>query len=486
MLDNQRVHAEITALKRSYKEEPYPALEKRKRWLRSIEKILLDSEHKFIEAIGKDFGHRSEFETLSCELFPIYSALKHTHRNLSNWMKEKKRKTSPIFWFGSSSVLFQPIGVVAIISPWNYPLQLTLIPLINAIAAGNRVLLKPSEKTYHFSLLLKEIFDERFDKSVARVICGDHTTAKHIAENEVVDHLFFTGSTEIGKEIARSAAENLTPTTLELGGKSPAYITQSANLTSAIRRVILGKIINAGQTCIAPDYLMVDKKHQENFVEIFFNILEELYPKILENSDYSAIINEKRLTHLIKLLEDARIKGGVIYIMSDGAITKLDGQKSIKEIATNLYKSERKIAPSLVLQPNFQMGVLKEEIFGPILPVFFVGSDAEALSLVEANERPLASYWFGYEKTALKKWLRNLVVGGVTVNDCLLHCIQNDLPFGGISKSGRGAYHGFWGFENFSHRKAIFSQSRLSSMNLVSPPYTKLKYTLIRLLRFFS
>ncbi len=483
-MEDEKVSSEILALKKGYTEDPYPSMQKRKEWLRNLEELLLGSEQNFIDAITKDFSHRSKFETEICELLPTYSALKHSCRNLSKWMKVKKRKTDPIFWFGSSSILYQPIGVVAIISPWNYPLQLTFIPLINALAAGNRVLLKPSEKTHHFSMLLEKIFYEGFDRSVARVICGDQSTAKRIAQDKGIDHLFFTGSTKGGKEVAKYAAENLTPTTLELGGKSPAYITKSASLTNSLHRIILGKMLNAGQTCIAPDYLIVHRKYELNFVETFFKILGKLYPEIMENSDYSAIINKERLEHLLQLLEDARDKGGNIYIISEGTVEMLGDKKNISEMTTSTGKPERKLSPSLILNPNFRMNLLNEEIFGPILPVFFVDSDAEAFNLVEKNQRPLAFYWFGDQKESRQKWLKNIVAGGVTINDCLLHCVQNDLPFGGVSYSGSGTYHGIWGFENFSHRKSIFKQSKFSAMKSVSPPYTKTKYKLLRMLRF--
>ena len=483
-MEDEKVSSEILALKNSYTEDPYPSVRKRKGWLRNLEIVLLESEQNFIDAITKDFSHRSKFETEICELLPTYSALKHSYRNLSKWMKVKKRRTDPIFWFGSSSILYQPIGVVAIISPWNYPLQLTFIPLINALAAGNRVLLKPSEKTYYFSALLEKVFYEGFDRSVARVICGDQRTAKRIAQDREVDHLFFTGSTRVGREVAKYAAENLTPTTLELGGKSPAYITKSASLTNSLQRIILGKMLNAGQTCIAPDYLIVDSKHELNFVETFFKILGKLYPEIMENSDYSAIINKERLEHLLHLLEDAGDKGGDIYVISEGTVEKLEYKKNISEMTKISGKPERKLSPSLVLNPNYRMNLLNEEIFGPILPVFFVDSDAEAFNLVEKNPRPLAFYWFGDEKEPRQEWLKNIVAGGVTINDCLLHCVQNDLPFGGVSYSGSGSYHGIWGFENFSHRKSVFKQSRFSAMKSVSPPYTKTKYKLLRMLRF--
>ena len=370
-MEDEKVSSEILALKKSYTEDPYPCVRERKDWLRNLEKVLLEHEQNFIDAITKDFSHRSKFETEICEVLPTYSALKHSCRNLSKWMKVKKRKTDPIFWFGSSSILYQPIGVVAIISPWNYPLQLTFIPLINALAAGNRVLLKPSEKTYHFSALLEKVFYEGFDRSVARVVCGDQSTAKRIAQDKEVDHLFFTGSTRVGKEVAKYAAENLTPTTLELGGKSPAYITNSASLTKSLQRIILGKMLNAGQTCIAPDYLIVHRKHELNFVETFFKILANLYPEIMENSDYSAIINKERLEYLLQLLEDARDKGGDIYIISEGTVEKLQNKKNISEMTTISGNPERKLSPSLVLNPNFRMNLLNEEIFGPILPVFF-------------------------------------------------------------------------------------------------------------------
>ena len=483
-MEDEKVSSEILALKKSYTEDPYPSVQKRKGWLRNLEKVLLESEQNLIDAITKDFSHRSKFETEICELLPTYSALKHSCRNLSKWMKVKKRRTDPIFWFGSSSILYQPIGVVAIISPWNYPLQLTFIPLINALAAGNRVLLKPSEKTYYFSALLEKVFYEGFDRSVARVICGDQSTAKRIAQDKEVDHLFFTGSTRVGKEVAKYAAGNLTPTTLELGGKSPAYITKSASLKKSLQRIILGKMLNAGQTCIAPDYLIVDRKHKLNFVETFFKILGKLYPEIMENSDYSAIINNDRLEHLLQLLEDASDKVVDIYIISEGTVKIVEDKKNISEMTKISGKPERKLSPSLVLNPNFRMNLLNEEIFGPILPVFFVDSDAEAFKLVEKNQRPLAFYWFGDQKEPRQKWLKNIVAGGVTINDCLLHVVQNDLPFGGVSYSGSGTYHGIWGFENFSHRKSVFKQSRFSAMKSVSPPYTKIKYKLLRMLRF--
>ena len=221
-------------------------------------------------------------------------------------------------------------------------------------------------------MLLEKIFYEGFDRSVARVICGDQSTAKRIAQDKEVDHLFFTGSTRVGKEVAKYAAENLTPKTLELGGKSPAYITNSASLTKSLQRIILGKMLNAGQTCIAPDYLIVHRKHELNFVKTFFKILGKLYPKIMENSDYSAIINKERLEHLLQLLEDARDKGGDIYIISEGTVEMLGDKKNISEMTTSTGQPERKLSPSLILNPNFRMNLLNEEIFGPILPVFFL------------------------------------------------------------------------------------------------------------------
>ena len=212
-------------------------------------------------------------------------------------------------------------------------------------------------------------------------------------------------------------------------------------------------------------------------------MLDKMYPEILKNTDYSAIINERRYSHLVELLEDALKKGAVIYVKRNNAEKSAVRLKNIAELATNISKAGIKMAPSLILKPSFQMNVMKEEIFGPILPVFFIASDREAVSIIEKNERPLAFYWFGRQKKSLKKWLINTVSGGVSVNDCLIHCVQNDLPFGGISKSGQGAYHGFWGFENFSHRKGIFSQSRVSAIKVINPPYTKIKYKLVKILK---
>ena len=317
----------ISSLKRSFQSDPYPRLKVRRLWLKELESLLTKNEAKFIDAINSDFGNRSMFETLSCEILPTISAIKHAYKNLPLWMKEEKRRTSPIFWFGKSSVLFQPIGLVAIISPWNYPLQLTLIPLVNALAAGNRVILKPSEKTKHFSALLRDIFTKDFDNSAAKVLTGDRKTSKIIVSNKDIDHIFFTGSTIVGKEIAKTAAINLTPVTLELGGKSPAYISKTANLTSALKSIVKGKIINAGQTCIAPDYLIVNSVHEKKFLEKFFFILEKLYPNILENDDYTSILSENNLLQLIGLLKDANKKGGKVLVGIKNSIEDLDFDK---------------------------------------------------------------------------------------------------------------------------------------------------------------
>ena len=469
----------ILSLREHYELDPYPTLNLRVSWLQSLENLIIKYEKQFVEAINADFGSRARHETELCEIIPTLSAIRHALKNLPFWVKLRRRKTSPFFWFGHSEIFFQPLGLVGIISPWNYPLQLSLIPTINALAAGNRVVVKPSEKTKNFAVLLREKFSQEIDRSAVRVILGDWKAADALVKNKFVDHIFFTGSSGTGKKIMKIAAENLTPVTLELGGKSPVYIAADANLCDSVSKITRSKLLNAGQTCIAPDFLILEKSHKDRFLNLWCSKIEEFYPDILYNKDYTTIISEERIDIMFALLVDAVEKGGIIYIPVKG--TSLNVSKDILsgDFSRDQFLKEKKFLPVVICNVNFSMRVMQEEIFGPILPVFVVKSDEEAMSIINCIERPLAFYYFGKRKLHGGKWLEKVVSGGMTVNDCLLHCIQNELPFGGIGNSGTGSYHGVWGFENFSHMKAVFQQSKFSLMKKLDPPFTYISDKLI-------
>jgi coniferyl-aldehyde dehydrogenase len=419
--------------------------------------MVLQNQNTFAKKISNDFGNRSYKETYLAEVLPVVSAARHAMRNTKNWMKEKKVKTSPIFWFGSSRVFPQPLGVVAVISPWNYPLQLSLIPAINALSAGNRVLIKPSEKTPEFSTFLKKCVSDNFESSVLQVVEGDFKVAESISSCSQISHIFFTGSIKVGRMVARSAGKNLTPTTLELGGKSPAYISLSANLQTAAKSIVSGKTMNSGQTCVAPDYLLVHENHKDKFLKLFLEELSNLYLNSKDHKDFTFLINQCETQRINKLVKDAVSKGGVIHECSL--------PKKNPEIANPI---------KLLLNCNENMLVMHEEIFGPLLPIIFVDSVEEAIKYVNFRDTPLALYLFGNNSKEHKMWAKQTKSGGITVNDCLLHVAQNNLPFGGVGKSGYGHYHGIWGFENFSKQKSIFVQSKINATSLFKPPYGKI------------
>jgi len=447
----------VDLLLKAHQSEPYPELSRRIEWIQTLKKLVLNNQNTFATKILQDFGNRSHKETYLAEVIPVVSAAKHAIRNTKNWMKEKKVKTSPVFWFGKSSVFPQPLGVVAVISPWNYPLQLSLIPTINALSAGNRVLIKPSEKTPEFSSFLKKCISDSFDSSVLQVIEGGYEVAESISTCSEINHLFFTGSTKVGKLIAKNTAENLIPTTLELGGKSPAFISSSANLRSSVKSIIVGKTMNSGQTCVAPDYLLVHEIHKKKLIEVFMEELKNLYQNSKDYGDFTSIINSMHTERINELEREVKSRGGIIH-------------------ECNFPKKNSQISSSikLLLNCNANMRIMDEEIFGPLLPVLFVKSVDEAIEYVNFGNPPLALYLFGNNSKEHEIWIKKTKSGGLTINDCLLHVVQDNLPFGGVGTSGYGHYHGKWGFENFSKQKSIFVQSKINATSFFKPPYGKI------------
>jgi len=356
---------------------------------------------------------------------------------------------------GRARVLPQPLGVAGIVSPWNYPVQLALAPAIAALAAGNRVMLKPSEVTPATSALLARTIAARFAPDEFAVVTGGAATGAAFSRLPF-DHLFFTGSTAVGRMVAKAAAENLTPVTLELGGKSPAIVDASAGLALVAPRLAAGKLLNAGQTCIAPDYALVPQAKLDAFVAAVAAAVRELYPDPMRGDDYTAIVDDRHYARLAGLIDDARAQGARIVTLPEGAAPDA---------------TSRRLPPTLVIGANDRMQVMREEIFGPILPVEVCANLDDAIAKVNARPRPLALYAFGQDRAAIARILRGTVAGGVTVNDTLWHFAHEGLPFGGVGASGMGAYHGETGFRTFSHMKGVYVQPRFTAAKLLRPPY---------------
>jgi coniferyl-aldehyde dehydrogenase len=411
---------------------------------------------RFVEVISEDFGHRSAFETQGADIGAILSMIRHTRRHLVRWMKPRRVPTAPAFWPGSSRIVRQPLGVVGIISPWNYPLYLSAGPLVAVLAAGNRALVKPSELTPRFGELLKKAVSELFPEEEIAVVTGGPDVAQALTRLPL-DHLVFTGSTAVGRLVARAAAENLTPVTLELGGKSPAIVDQSADFDAAVPRITWAKLFSAGQTCMAPDYALVPAARLEEFAEAVKRTAAKFYPTLDGNPSYTSVVNDRHFARLTGLVEDARVKGArVVEVRPDG---------------WRPDPAARKLPPTLVLGADAGMRIMQEEIFGPLLPIVPYASVEEALRFVNERDRPLALYWFGRDSASRDRVLAGTISGGVTVNDCMLHVIQQNLPFGGVGPSGMGAYHGEHGFRRFSHEKAVFRvRGRFGGSFLFHPP----------------
>ena len=408
------------------------------------------------QAISSDFGHRSLHETALAEIFVTIAAIRQARRHLKCWMKTRRVPTPLHFMPAWSRVMRQPLGVVGIVGPWNYPFQLVIAPAVGALAAGNRVLLKPSEFTPAFSKLLLRMVGEFFSEEEMAVVVGDAEVAKAFVAMPF-DHLFFTGSTAVGRQVAIAAANNLTPVTLELGGKSPAILDASCDLAHVGTKLAVGKLLNAGQTCIAPDYVLLAEGREEAFIDAIRVAVTRLYPTLLQNPDYTAIISQRHYERLTRLLDEARSKGARIIEINPGNETFTD--------------AARKMPLYIVLDASDDMKVMQEEIFGPILPVLSVKNSAAAIQYVNTHPRPLALYWFGSDNIQRDKVLDQTIAGGVTINDTLWHIAQENLPFGGVGASGTGAYHGETGFLAFSKQKPVFFQSKLNGASLLYPPY---------------
>lgn len=421
--------------------------------------LLLTHRQRFCEAITADYGNRPAAVTLMMDVYPAVQALRHARRNLRRWMHPQAVSTGlPLGVPGTrSEILFQPLGVVGIISPWNFPVALSFGPLAAALAAGNRCLMKPSEITPATTSLMRELISKHFDASEVAVVSGGPEVAESFSRLPF-DHLVFTGSTEVGRKVMGAAAQHLVPLTLELGGKCPVIVGRSADLNRTVDRVLLGKLANAGQVCLAPDHVFVPRERLEPWVRAAQSWMSRTYPAWATNPDYTSLVSARHAARARELLADAIAKGG--------RVIRLDEASSASD-------DERRLVPTLILDPSEGMRVMQEEIFAPILPIVTYEQLEKPLSEINRRARPLALYYFGRDARELRQILERTVSGGVTVNDVAAHFMVQSLPFGGVGASGMGAYHGEQGFRQFSHARAVFRQTRLDLAGLIGlrPPY---------------
>jgi len=449
--------------------DPNPDLAVRQRRLRALDRLLRDNETALIDAVRRDFGHRSPAETRLLELFPSQAALTHARRHLAGWMRPDRRSVGLWFQPARAEVRHQPLGAVGIIVPWNYPVYLAVGPLVAALAAGNRALVKMSEMTPCTASLFADLIAKYFADDELSVVEGDAGVAREFS-GLPFDHLLFTGSTAVGRQVMRTAADNLTPVTLELGGKSPAIIgpgLDEPDFAHAVERIVVGKCMNAGQTCVAPDYVLLPLGQEKAFIDIARRVLATCYPDIEHSADYSSLIDRRHYARLDSWLAEARVSGARIVALAPGVAADPE---------------QRRLPPLVVCGAGDELHLMREEIFGPVLPLRTYLDLGEAIAFVNQRPRPLALYYFDRRRANIERVLRETLSGGVTINDVVLHIAQDNLPFGGVGPSGMGCYHGFSGFETFSVRRAVFRQSRFSGVGLLKPPYGALFERLTRLM----
>ena len=464
----EKLHPGFDQMREAQLADPMPGLETRRDRLQRLLKGLEEREEAFTRAISTDFGQRSAFETANYDITVTLADIKYQIRNLARWMRIRKRSVPLHLMPGRARIVPQPLGVVGVISPWNFPVFLSLSPVAGAIAAGNRVMLKPSEWTPKTSALLAELASEAFEPDEFAVFEGGIEAGRAFSELPF-DHLLLTGSTRVAKEVSNSAAKNLTPLTLELGGKSPALVCPGANLKRAAERIVFGKLANAGQICIAPDYVFVERAKFHDFIELLQTFIKKAYPRLNNNPDYTSIISADHFSRLNRMIEEAREDGAeIISINPDGE---------------TLEPSARMIPPTLILRPNPTLGVMQEEIFGPILPILSYEKIEEAIEFIQHRARPLALYLFTEKVRERERILRETVSGGVAVNEVLFHCVCGTLPFGGVGASGMGSYHGQAGFDTFSHLKPVFIQPRFNFNFFLVPPITPMKRLFAKIFR---
>ena len=457
---------EIFQTQKKYKEEHFfISVKERKKKLKLLMNSVISRTDEITKALNDDFG-KAPAETKLTEIFPAVSEIREALRNVERWTSPKRARTPLSFWGTIGKVLYEPKGVVLIISPWNYPFLLAVGPLVSAIAAGNGAIVKPSEFTPNVLSVLEKIISEVFEPREVAVVSGDAETGEYLTSLPF-DHIFFTGGTAIGKKVMKAAAENLTSVTLELGGKSPVILDESADIKDAARKIAWGKLINAGQTCIAPDYLLLPKNVENEFVSSFKNAVNEIFgggETFESNVDYCRLIHRKHFTRIKLLLDDA---------LSQGAETLFP---------VNFNEERNFFSPNLIRNVNWKMKIMREEIFGPLLPVIAYSDFDEIKKIVNKNRSPLSLYVFSKKKKFIDDILKEIPAGSTAVNGVVVQFANGNLPFGGRNGSGMGKAHGYYGFKTFSNEKSSLKQTSLSPLKYFYPPYTKTKEKLIDLL----
>lgn len=450
--------------KKAFQALPFPSLQERLRRLEVLRQLIKTNEQAIADAISQDFGSRATIETETAEILPSLMGIRDAKKHLKGWMKPKRAMVPLLFQPASARIVPQPLGVVGIIVPWNYPLYLAVGPLIAALAAGNHALIKMSEFTPTFGALFEQLITAAFPQGEVRVVNGEVEVARAFSSLPF-DHLLFTGSTAVGKHIMRAASENLVPVTLELGGKSPVVIDRSIDYGEVAKRLVYPKFLNAGQTCVSPDYVYCPDESVEGFVDAFLAEAKRQLGDVSRNEDYSSIVNERQRQRLLDVIADAEAKGAKIHTL-DPTLLKTAGPG--------------KLPPTVVTDVTDDMRIMQEELFGPVVPVVSYRGLDEVVQDIQNRPRPLALYVFGHEKRLRPLFEQKTHSGGLVFNDALIQVAMDTLPFGGVGPSGMGHYHSHYGFETFSKLKPVVSKGRVNSLALVYPPYNR---TLINAIR---
>jgi coniferyl-aldehyde dehydrogenase len=450
-----RMRRLFDAQRTAFMAAPMPDYRARRGDLKRLKAALIANRERFVAAVSADFGGRAGPETMA-EILTVVHHINYCLRRLKRWMKPQRRGTSLLMATTKAMVYFQPLGVVGVVSPWNYPIALAAGPLVFALAAGNRVMIKMSETTPRTAELMRHVLSEAFEERQVAVVLGEVETAREFTRLPF-DHLLFTGGSDIGRHVMREAAANLTPVTLELGGKSPTLISEDVPMDLAAERICFGKALNAGQTCVAPDYVLCPHSRIDEFVDAFGTVLGRMYPGLVRNSDYSAVVNERHFRRIKGYIEDARSKGAEVVELNPGGLSPEPGS--------------RKLPLYLVRNATPQMRVMQEEVFGPVLPIVGYNHLQEAIDFINARPRPLALNLFDFNAERRRRVLVETHAGGVCINDAVSQFIAEDLPFGGVGESGMGHYHGYEGFLTFSHQKAVFQRPRLNTGKVLYAPH---------------
>lgn len=455
----------LQSQREAHAREPFPSWDTRAAHLEALRAMLLDNSDALAEALDADFGQRSKAELMLSELWLVKSGLDSALKHGKHWMKPQRRATGVWLRPATAKVMPQPLGVVGIVAPWNYPILLAVGPLIGALTAGNRALIKMSEFTPRTAELFRQLIEGTFAREQVAVVTGDASAGAAFCALPF-DHLIFTGSTAVGREVMRAAAANLTPVTLELGGKSPAIVGPHARFDAAVDSIVAGKTLNAGQTCIAPDYVLVPRGMEHAFVERARSRIARLYPGFSHNRDYTTLISSRHFERMRRLADEAIAAGATLHSLTDCAPDA----------------SRKHFPPCVLTGAPDTCALMQEEIFGPLLPLVPYDTLDDALRYVNARPRPLALYLFDDERRTAERVLHETVSGGVAVNETLLHIACEGLPFGGVGASGMGAYHGYDGFTTFSKMKPVLMQPRINARALLLPPYGRRFHAVMRLI----